>query len=90
MNMYVCPVSSVRGNGLGGGRTPSFRMVQGSIPARFNFLSGIPESIIRNLLIGYGIEARNVGRPIIRSDSKVRSNHVRDDVLATQAWKYTD
>ena len=27
----------VRGNGLGGGRTPSFRMVQGSIPARVQF-----------------------------------------------------
>ena len=53
-------------------------------------MSGIPGSIIRNLLIGYGIEARNVGRPIIRSDSKVRSNHVRDDVLATQARKSTD
>ena len=85
MNMYVCPVSSVE---VGGRLRFGWSRVQ--FPTGFNFLSGIPGSIIRNLLIGYGIEARNVGRPIIRSDSKVRSNHVRDDVLATQARKSTD
>ena len=37
LRCWVCEERAVRGNGLGGGRTPSFRMVQGSIPARVQF-----------------------------------------------------
>ena len=65
---------------------------RGSIEAGASVLvsAGFNSRLDQNLLIGYGIEAKHVGRPIIRSDSKVRSNHVRDDVLATQARKSTD